>query len=235
MPANVTRQYRPDTPPPLENGDRLLRCEFERRYDALAHVKKAELIEGIVHMPSPVRAQSHAQPNSVVTAWLAVYSAHTPHTSALDNATVRLDLDNEPQPDALLRIDAAAGGQSRLSADDYVEGAPELVVEIAASSASYDMHAKRNVYRRNGVLEYIVWRVLDQAVDWFVLEDGEYQPLAPGAAGVVESARFPGLRLAVGALLAGEVAAVLAELRRGLDSPAHAAFRVGLDESRGLR
>lgn len=233
MPVNVTQLARRLDPPPLENGDRLLRCEFERRYDALADLKKAELIEGVVHMPSPVRAESHAQPNSVVCAWLTMYRAHTPHTSALDNATVRLDLDNEPQPDALLRIDAAAGGQSRLSADDYVEGAPELVVEIAASSASYDLHAKKNVYRRNGVLEYVVWRVLDDAIDWFVLEDGEYGRLAPDAAGVVESRRFPGLRLAVRALLAGEVAAVLAELQRGLASPAHAAFRAELVALRG--
>ena len=232
MPAGLSQAaHRLNAPPPLENGDRLSRCEFERRYDALPNVKKAELIEGIVYMPSPVRAESHAQPNSIVCAWLGTYSAYTPHTSALDNATVRLDLDNEPQPDALLRIDAA-GGQSRLSADDYVEGAPELVVEIAASSAGYDLHAKKNVYRRNGVLEYVVWRVHDGAVDWFVLEDGEYATLAPDAAGVVESRRFPGLRLAAGALLAGEVAAVLAELRRGLDSPAHAAFRAGLAESR---
>lgn len=227
MPAEITQQARLNTPS-LENGDRLLRCEFERRYDASANVKKAELIEGIVYMPSPVRAQRHAQPNSVVIAWLATYSAYTRHTSALDNATVRLDLDNEPQPDALLRIDAAAGGQSRLSDDDYVEGAPELVVEIAASSASYDLHTKLNVYRRNGVLEYIVWRVLDEAVDWFVLEDGEYGPLEPDATGIVESPRFPGLRLAVNALLAGEVATVLAELQRGLDSPAHSAFCAGL-------
>lgn len=228
MPADVAQPARRLDPPRLENGDRLSRFEFERRYDALAGLKKAELIEGIVHVPSRVRAEGHARPNSIVSAWLGTYSAYTPHTSALDNATVRLDLDNEPQPDALLRIDAAAGGQSRLSADDYVEGAPELVVEIAASSASYDLHAKKNVYRRNGVLEYVVWRVLDDAVDWFVLEDSEYGRLAPDAAGVVESPRFPGLRLAVRALLAGEVAAVLAELQRGLESPAHAAFRAEL-------
>ena len=219
---------RADAPPPLENGDRLPRCEFERRYDALANVKKAELIEGIVYMPSPVRAESHAQPNNASAAWLGTYSAYTPHVSALDNATVRLDLDNEPQPDTLLRIDAAAGGQSRLSADDYVEGAPELVVEIAASSASYDLHAKLNAYRRNGVAEYIVWRARDDALDWFILQDGEYRPLAPDAAGVIQSQRFPGLRLPVDALLSGDVATVLAELREGLDSPAHAEFVAGL-------
>ena len=117
-------------------------------------------------MPSPVRAASHGAANAALAGWPYVYCAATPHVSVLDNATVRLDRDNEPQPDALLRIDAAAGGQSTLSADDYVEGAPELVVEVAGSSAAYDMHDKRNVYRRCGVLEYIVWRVHDQAVDW---------------------------------------------------------------------
>lgn len=229
MSADGSQRARPANGPSLlENGDRLPRGQFERCYEALANVKKAELIEGIVYLPSPVRAQSHAQPNNAVAAWLGTYSAYTPHVSALDNATVRLDMDNEPQPDALLRIDAAAGGQSRLSADDYVEGAPELVVEIAASSASYDLHAKLNAYRRNGVAEYIVWRARDDALDWFVLHDGEYRPLAPDAAGVVESQGFPGLRLPVDALLAGDVATVLAEVRRGLDSPAHAEFVAGL-------
>ena len=229
MSADGSQSARPANGPPLlENGDRLARGQFERRYEALANVKKAELIEGIVHLPSPVRAESHAQPHNAIAAWLGTYSAYTPHVSALDNATVRLDMDNEPQPDALLRIDAAAGGQSRLSADDYVEGAPELVVELAASSASYDLHAKLNAYRRNGVAEYIVWRARDDALDWFVLQDGEYRPLAPDAGGVVESQGFPGLRLPVDALLAGDVATVLAALRRGLDSPAHAEFVAGL-------
>ena len=208
---------------PLENGVRLSRCEFERRYAARPDIHKAELIEGVVHMPSPVRAASHGAANAALAGWLYVYSAATPHVSVLGNATVRLDRDNEPQPDALLRIDAAAGGQSTLSADDYVEGAPELVVEVAASSAAYDMHDKRNVYRRCGVLEYIVWRVHDQAVDWFVLVDERYQPVA-AVGGVLESPTFPGLRLVSAALLADDGAGVLGELRRGIESPAHAEF-----------
>lgn len=207
----------------LENGDRLNRCEFERRYAARPDIHKAELIEGVVHMPSPVRATSHGAPNAALAGWLYVYCAATPHVTVLDNATVRLDRDNEPQPDALLRIDTAAGGQSTLSADDYVEGAPELVVEVAASSAAYDMHDKLHVYRRCGVLEYIVWRVHDKALDWFVLADDGYQPL-PAAAGVLESPAFPGLRLASAALLADDGASVLAELRRGIETPRHAEF-----------
>lgn len=209
---------------PLENGDRLTRCEFERRYTARPDIRKAELIEGVVHMPSPVRARGHAGPVGVMTTWLVTYSASTPGVSVLVDATVRLDRDNEPQPDVLLRMDSEAGGQSRLSADDYVEGPPELIVEVAASSAAYDLHDKLRVYRRNGVLEYVVWRVYDRAVDWFVLADDEYRPLVPDAHGVLHSPNFPGLRLAVDTLLAGDVTGVLSALQAGLGTLEHAAF-----------
>ena len=214
-------------PVPLENGDRLSRCEFERRYVARPDINKAELIEGVVYVSSPGRAASHGGPSASMAGWLYVYCAATPHVGVLDNATVRLDRDNEPQPDVLLRIDAAAGGQSSLSADDYVEGAPELVVEVAASSAAYDMHDKRHVYRRSGVLEYIVWRVHDEALDWFVLVGDEYQQLAPDR-GVLVSPTFPGLRLATEAMLAGDDSSVLAELRKGLEQPVHATFVAAL-------
>jgi len=127
--------------PRLENGDRLTRYEFERRYEAMPHLKKAELIDGVVYMGSPVRFERHGKPHSYAIGWLAVYCAATPGVDLGDNATVRLDVDNEPQPDALLRLDPSVGGQSRISDDDYVEGAPELIVEIAASSASYDLHS----------------------------------------------------------------------------------------------
>lgn len=209
---------------PLENGDRLTRCEFERRYTARPDIRKAELIEGVVHVPSPVRARGHAGPVGVVTTWLVTYGASTPGVSVLVDATVRLDRDNESQPDVLLRMDSEAGGQSRLSADDYVEGSPELIVEVAASSAAYDLHDKLRVYRRNGVLEYVVWRVHDRAVDWFVLADDEYRPQVPDAHGVLHSPNFPGLRLAVDALLAGDVTGVLSALQAGLGTPEHAAF-----------
>ena len=231
MQSGIVSRARPpwpdEGPVPLENGDRLGRCEFERRYGARPDINKAELIEGVVYVSSPVRAASHGRPSASMAGWLYHYSAATPHVSVLDNATVRLDRDNEPQPDVLLRIDAGAGGQSRLSADDYVEGAPELVVEVAASSAAYDLHDKLHVYRRSGVQEYIVWRVYDQAVDWFLLKDDDFQPLSP-AGGVYESPTFPGLRLATAALLADDAAGVLAELHKGIEQPAHAEFAAGL-------
>lgn len=212
-------------PPPLENGDRLTRSEFERRYFARPEIGKAELIEGIVYMPSPVRFASHGEPHSWILAWLTTYCAFTPGVRAADNATLRLDSDNEPQPDAMLRIEPEAGGDSRVSDDDYVEGAPELIVEVASSSVARDLHEKRRAYLRNGVREYVVWRVHDGALDWFVLEEGDYVPLAPDAAGsIIESRAFPGLRLAADALLAGDVARVLAEQQAGIGTPAHAEF-----------
>ncbi|MDE0008060.1 MAG: Uma2 family endonuclease [Gammaproteobacteria bacterium] len=215
-------------PPALETGDHLTRCEFERRYAACSGIKKAELVEGVVYMPSPVRVVAHARPHAALQGLFVVYAAHTTGVSVADNATVRLDLDNEFQPDVVMQIAPEAGGSSRMSDDDYVEGAPELVAEVAASSASLDMHAKRNAYRRNGVQEYIVWRTLDRCIDWFELVDGEYRDLAPNAAGVVESRVFPGLHVATSALLEGDLAAALAELDNGIRSSAHRAFAARL-------
>jgi len=215
------------TPPPilpLEPGDRLTRSEFERRYDAMPRLNKAELIEGRVYMPSPIRHQSHGKPHSEIVAWIVAYSTATPGTDYSDNATVRMDADNVPQPDVLLRLDETLGGQSRISEDDYIEGAPELIVEIASSSASYDLNEKLQVYRRNGVREYIVWQVYDGRIDWFVLEDEKYVTLQPGDDGVVRSRVFPGLWLAVDAMMKGEMAKVLSLLQQGTASSEHGEF-----------
>lgn len=212
------------TIPPLENGDRLNRFEFERRYAAMSHLRKAELIEGIVYMPAALRFRSHGQPHSWLVTWLGNYVAMTPGVSIGDNPTVWLDLNNAPQPDIVLLINAEAGGQSHLSEDDYIEGAPELLVEIAASSAAIDLHAKKHAYRRSGVQEYLVWQVLEQKLDWFYLEQGEYLSLTIDPEGMLKSRVFPGLWLAVAALLAGDLTQVLAIGQTGLQSAAHAEF-----------
>ncbi|MBE9224292.1 Uma2 family endonuclease [Phormidium sp. LEGE 05292] len=210
------------TIPPLENGDQLTRVEFERRYSAMPNQKKAELIEGVVYMASPLRVQGHGEPHSDIMTWLGVYKAATPGLMSADNTTVRLDADNEPQPDALLRI--KVGGQSTISEDDYVEGAPELIVEIAASSASIDFNQKLKVYRRNGVQEYLIWRVYDGEFDWFRLNAGEYIKLETNENGIIYSQTFPGLWLDKAALLAGNLAKVLSVLQQGLASQEHQDF-----------
>jgi Uma2 family endonuclease len=190
----------------------------------MPHLKKAELIEGVVYVPSPLRFEPHAEPHGDLITWLGTYKVMTPGARLGDNSTVRLDLDNEPQPDAVLLIDEAAGGQSRLGEDGYVEGAPELVVEVAASSTANDLYDKKTAYRRNGIREYIVWQVLDQKLDWFALKEGSYNSLEPDQSGIIRSEVFPGLWLAVSALLDGNMATVLAVVQEGLNSPEHSAF-----------
>jgi Uma2 family endonuclease len=210
--------------PPLEPGDQLTRTEFERRYEAMPNLKKAELIEGVVYIPSPARHRLHGQPLAWVVGWLGAYEAATPGVEGGINSSVRLDLMNEPQPDALLLMDPARGGQARISPDDFIEGPPELVAEIAASSASYDLHTKFLVYLRNGVREYIVWRTLEKAIDWFILRGDHYEKMAPGEDGVLRSEVFPGLWLDPVAMVHGDRARVVAVLQQGLASPEHADF-----------
>ncbi|WP_445634271.1 Putative restriction endonuclease domain-containing protein [Nostoc sp. DSM 114161] len=210
--------------PPLESGDRLTRQEFERRYTTMPHVKKAELIEGIVYVASPLRFERHAEPHSLLIVVFGTYRIMTPGVKIGDNATVRLDLDNELQPDVVLLIDEKLGGQARISDDDYIEGAPELIAEVAASSAANDLHDKKKVYRRNGVKEYIVWRILENQLDWFCLENGEYISVEPDRNNIIKSRVFPGLWLDVQALRTGEMTKVLAVLQQGLSSEEHVEF-----------
>lgn len=193
----------------LESGDRLSRTEFHRRYCDRPDIKKAELVEGVVYVASPVRVV-HAEPHGRMVLWLGTYQSRHPGPRLVDNATVILDDDNEVQPDAALWSEGVGG--PRLTDDGYIEGAPQLVVEIAVSSASYDLHDKMRAYRRNRVREYVVWRVLDEAIDWFRLINGEYVRVEPDERGIIESAEFPGLRLHVAKVLAGNLAGVLAQL-----------------------
>ncbi|ERT05109.1 restriction endonuclease family protein [Lyngbya aestuarii BL J] len=210
--------------PPLENGDSLTRPEFERRYSNMPHLKKAELIEGIVYMASPLRFESHAEPHANLMIWLGTYKVATSGVRLGDNPTVKLDLDNESQPDIVLLIDSQYGGQSRLNEEGYIEGAPELIAEISASTATIDLRDKKRAYRRNGVQEYIVWQVSDRKLDWFCLEGGDYISLQPKN-DIIQSRIFPGLWLAVTALLAGEMSQVITTLQTGLASSEYQAFQ----------
>jgi Uma2 family endonuclease len=210
--------------PLLQQGDHLSRAEFERRYAAMPSLKKAELIEGIVYMPSPIRYDQHCTPQGDLIGWLWQYRVHTPGVRAGGNGSIRLDDKNEPQPDAILNIQPDSGGQARISEDDYLEGPPELVAEISASSVSFDLHTKKRVYERCGIKEYIVWRVVDQAIDWFILRNGRYELLTVKPEGYIESETFPGLRLAPAAMIGGDMSAVSRVLQEGINSPQHAVF-----------
>lgn len=221
----LLRSPRDPVVPPLEPGDHLTRDEFERRYNAMPDSRKAELIEGVVYMAPPaLRWDHHARPHAELLTWLGYYYAATPGVQFGDAGSVRLDLDNEPQPDAVMVIEPRCGGQARYTDDDYLEGAPELVAEVSASTVSIDMNAKLRAYRRNGVGEYIVWRVNDRAIDWFALRQGEYKLLTPFDDGTLRSEIFPGLWLDSAAMLRADLATVLRIVQRGVETSEHSSF-----------
>ena len=202
----------PDFSPYFENGDMLTLGEFLRRYD-LSEFKRVELIEGVVHMPSPVRFSKHSAPDGLVHVWLGTYAAEH-DLEICPNTTVLLDSENSFQPDAILCSKPRKGGRVWINKDDFLCGSPELVVEISASSASIDLRDKLRVYRRCGVNEYIVWRTVDREIDWFVLEEGQYAKLAADRHGRIHSRIFKGLVLDTAAALKMDKAKVLAALRR---------------------
>ncbi len=197
----------------LENGDRLLAGEFLRRYERMPEVKKAELIDGIVYMPSPVRVFQHGVPDSLIQMWLGNYAALHANVFAASHATVHFDRDNVFQPDAVLFIDPKQGGSIQIDDRGYIINRPDLVVEVSASTTSRDLHAKFRAYRQHGVPEYLVWRVTEGEVDWFILDQDDYRPQGLGADGFLASRIFPGLRLPVAALLAGDRRALIDALK----------------------
>ncbi|HEY3789171.1 MAG TPA: Uma2 family endonuclease [Urbifossiella sp.] len=209
--------------PLLRDGDRMDRAEFERRWDAMPDLKKAELIEGVVYIMSSL-SMDHGTPHFDLIGLMAWYRLLTKGVQGADNASIRFDDLNMPQPDVVLRIDDQHGGQSTISEDRYLEGGPELIAEIANTTAARDLGVKKNVYRRHGVKEYIVWRVEDRAIDWFTLQGNKYVPLQPGPDGIFRSVVFPGLWIDAAALISGDSAALLRAAQLGHGSPEHGVF-----------
>jgi Uma2 family endonuclease len=189
----------------------------------------AELIGGIVLVPSPL-SQEHGVYHALVMGWVSNYWIATPGTQARDNATIILGESSEPQPDAALIIEPSYGGRTGFSADGYATGPPELIVEIASSRESTDLHAKRRDYERAGVWEYVVVVLRQRAVRWFVLHEHTYQEAEADAVGNIRSAVFPGLWLDVPALLRLDGLQVMDTLRQGLATPEHARFVRQLQE-----
>ncbi len=207
--------------PPLEPGDRLTREEFLRRWEADPEIKKAELIGGIVYMPSPVTVV-HGEMEGDVGTWLGIYKIATPGVGAGHNTTTFL-LEDTPQPDLYLRILPDCGGRSRVEGK-YLHGVPELVAEVCRSSAVYDLHVKLEMYQAAGIPEYLAVLLHERETRWHVLKNGRYQLLPADADGIWRSRVFPGLWLDGTALLAGRMEDVQARLQDGLRSPEHARF-----------
>jgi Uma2 family endonuclease len=195
--------------PELQNGDVLSRAEFERRYAAMPHLKKAELIDGIVYIAPPVRADQHGFPHVDLAVLLRMYALKHPGLRVADNSTVKIDNLNQPQPDLFLMRE---GGQSKLNDEGYLDGVPELVAEIAASSAAYDLHQKKRLYFRTSVLEYLVWITGEKRFILFAIREGEFVEVAPSPEGFLESPNFEGLVIDTVALNAGDLATALSRL-----------------------
>jgi Uma2 family endonuclease len=208
----------------LQNGDHLTAEEFLKRYEATAGIHKAELIDGMVYIVAPpVSHSEHSAPHFNFATVLGVYSASTPGTSGGDNGTVRFDAQNTPQPDLTLIVLPSHGGRTTVGPDKFLTGPPELIVEIAGSSANVDLHRKRDLYARSGALEYIVWRTREKAIDYLILREGKYVP-SSSTDGIFKSEVFPGLWIDSAALLAGDLAKALATTQKGIESPEHADF-----------
>lgn len=222
--ARLETPFDPAGYPLLETGDSLTREEFHRRYAQMPEVKKAELIQGIVFMGSPVSAARHGSPHALLIYWQMSYRASTPYANLADNSTVKFDDENELQPDVFLRIEKKAGGQSSEDEDGYIVGAPELVAEVSGSTVSIDRNLKKETYCQHGVREYLIWRVKDKALDWFALENEQFVARTPDDQGLFKSEVFPGLWLDPQALLKDDMPKLLAVLQEGLQSPEHQLF-----------
>lgn len=216
--------------PPLVDGQRLDRATFHERYEAMPPETRAELIGGIVHMPSPVNRR-HGVADKRAFYWLAHYDRYTPGLDGGSNVTVMLDDLGEPQPDQTLLIPGTIGGRTRL-VNDYFVGPPELIVEIGKSTRKKDLGIKKADYERAGVREYLFVGVNPGEIRWFILSEGRYVDLAPGPDGLIRSEVFPGLWLDPAALIADDVEPLMAALELGLASPEHAAFVARLAEAK---
>jgi Uma2 family endonuclease len=226
--ASITQpESRPCEPPaaslpPLENGDHLDQKTFHARYEAMPEDFRAELIGGIVFVPSPLK-RPHSRAHVLLNRWLSDYEDATPGVEAHDNATNILSKTSEPQPDACLLIIAQGHGQTR-DENGYIIGAPELEVEVASSTASIDLHNKRTEYEKAGVREYMVAVLNPGRLVWFIRREKQFEELVPGADGIFRSETFPGLWLDSPALFRQDRRRVREVLQQGLASPEHAAF-----------
>lgn len=220
---------------PLRPGDHMDRQTFHARYLSSHPGLKAELLEGVVFMPSPA-TREHGGPLRKLSLWLGQYEASTPGVEGYDNTTVILSEGSEPQPDLCLLISPACGGQTSVTEDDYISGSPELVVEVAVSSASYDLHRKRVVYAQAGAREYLIFLPHSGRIFWLINRGGgDFERLSPGEDGLYRSETFPGLWLDPDALSRMDAAAMLEALRRGLATAEHSAFVARLTQARAER
>ncbi|MBI4907992.1 MAG: Uma2 family endonuclease [Acidobacteria bacterium] len=212
----------PILPPPLREGDRLSREEFLRRWEAMPDLKHAELLDGVVYMPSPV-GYPHNATHLLLSGWLFNYIAATDGCNAGSEGTWLMGPADVPQPDLTMRLLPDRGGRSTI-VKDLLSGVPELVVEVSHSSASRDLGVKSDLYLRYGVREYLVVVTKKQDIVWREVVKGRYRRIQPGEDGIFRSRVFPGLWLDAAALWKEDTKGLIATLNQGLASDEHAEF-----------
>lgn len=222
MTQPLTQPVREDTLPSLEAGDRLDRETFHALYEAMPPGTRAELIGGEVFMPSPMK-RPHSNSSGVAYRTIIAYEDKTPGIESHCGISAFLGPESEPQPDLMLLIQPDSGGQVVFK-DEYIIGAPELVIEIASATQSIDLHRKKSDYERHGVQEYIVVALRSQRVWWFTLQDEVFVERPFDADGLIRSIAFPGLWFDPVSLLTENKARARKASRRGLKSPEYAAF-----------
>jgi Uma2 family endonuclease len=221
--------------PLLYEGQRLDQPTFHAIYEQMPEDFKAELIDGVVYLMNMPLYADHCDPDSLLIGFLVVYNIGTPGTRVRNGITTKLGPGSEVQPDSCLLIEPEFGGRIELNAKGMMINAPELVVEIGSSTLRRDLDAKKRAYEEAGALEYIVYAARDRKFHWFILRDGKFEVLAIDPDGLYRSRAFPGFWIDEAAFASEDTPAVLAGLRRGLESPEHAAFVELLRQNRANR
>ncbi len=232
--STAERTRPPKALPPLAAGQHVNQPTFHERDEGMPPETRAELVGGVVYMPSPMR-QDHGTTSRIVAGWLLHYQWKTPGLAGEDGATVKLDARGEPQPDHQLRIRAELRGQTRVDAEGYVAGAPELIAEVARSSRYYDLNEKKADYERAGVREYLVIELDPNRIHWFIRRGKQFQRLRPRPDRIYRSKVFPGLWLDPEALYAEDLDRLIEDLEQGLATPEHAEFVAKLARARPRR
>ncbi|HUY36447.1 MAG TPA: Uma2 family endonuclease [Pirellulales bacterium] len=227
---SVVQKHEAATVTPLVAGQRLDRATFHDRYEQMPPGTRAELVGGVVYMPSPLRFD-HGDRDHWVSVWLDRYMEFTQGIAVSHNASTFLDDEGEPQPDVLLRILPEWGGRIR-HVDGYLEGPPDLVIEIARSSRKFDLGPKYLDYERAGVSEYVVVGLEPDEAYWHVRRDERFVRVSPDTDGLFRSVVFPGLWLDAQALFDENRGRLREIVDRGVATPEHAAFVARMAEAR---
>jgi Uma2 family endonuclease len=206
----------------LHNGDSLDQKTFHKLYEQTPEGFHAQLIGGIVYVASPVHFP-HSNPDGLIQFWLWSYRKKTPGVGVINKTTTILGSTSEPEPDGGLFILPSHGGHCT-TGGKTLKGAPELLIEIANSSAAIDLNQKKRDYETYGVQEYLVVLAEEQAVIWWQLVDGVYQEIPQSNDGFFHSLAFPGLWLDPAGLFAMSEVQMETALELGIASPQHAAF-----------